>query len=578
MLTDVRFRWVQCQLDILSRLRTPGAVREALTKLPPTLDKTYEGLLQRIDDDEDKSLAREILEILTFSFRPLRLQEVCEMLQITSGLRALDESKCLADPIDILSICGSLLTFQKESGLVALAHHSVKAYLTSELQGRNAYFRLIPSQAHKNLAIKCLNYLSFDAFSHGPCPSAATLQDRYLRFPLLGYAAQRWASHVRALDNLDDSLWKSIKEFLFSADEGRGNFHAWVQLLIPSASVGKISQTPPLYYAASFGLTEVVRYVLDAGADIEAHGGRGGATPINIASFRGHYDVVKLLLDRGADPHAVDRYTQWSAIQWAGFNNHKEVFKLLTNSGDGIEDIAPFDREAARADLISRRQRMGDLGAQTVTVARAVIAPLWAGSERSHLWWDLVALAESQSDHPYGKAILTFVNLYKRLHNTAIVKSTVLNFEAIVGRGISVYVELQVSEPRIYSVLVGTRSLIDAKGVQVPAGIEKDIDRLLFSKASNSTDMKQYSLIFVAIDNEYAGCIALADERFAGHHSMKKTVLALEDRFITSTDLEGQEKGDSQERRAAEAIAAAWRRHRLMAPDKAKRTAMTLAL
>lgn len=202
-------------------IRTPGAVREALTKLPPTLDKTYEGLLQRIASDEDKALAREILEILAFTYRPLRLQEVSEMLQITSGLRTLDDSKCLADPLDTLSICGSLLTYQKDSGVVALAHHSVMTYLTSELHGRNAYFRLIPNQAHKNLAIKCLAYLSFDAFSDGPCPSAS-FRDRYSCFSLLGYAAHHWAFHVGALESLDDSLWQSVKDLLFSADEDVG--------------------------------------------------------------------------------------------------------------------------------------------------------------------------------------------------------------------------------------------------------------------------------------------------------------------------------------------------------------------
>jgi len=50
----------------------------------------------------------------------------------------------------------------------------------------------------------------------------------------------------------------------------------------------------------------VVRFILEEGVEIEARGGRGGATPLNIASFRGHVDVVKLLLEHGADPEAVD--------------------------------------------------------------------------------------------------------------------------------------------------------------------------------------------------------------------------------------------------------------------------------
>lgn len=512
MLIRIRFRWVQCQLDTLSRLRTPGAIREALTRLPPTLDKTYEGLLQRIDDEEDKVLAREILGILAFTFRPLRLREVCEALQITPGLKTLDESKCLADPIDILSICGSLLTYSEETGVVTLAHHSVKAYLTSDLQGKNAFFRLFPESAHKNLARKCLTYLLMDAFSDGPCPSAGTLQARYTQCPLLEYAAQRWADHVRNVENLDDSIWEPMKWFLFSADQGRGNFHAWVQMLLPNSDISCITKTPPLYYAASYGLTEVVKFLLNAGADMEVHAGRGGATPLNIASFRGHHDVAKLLLDRGANPHAVDRYARWSAIEWARYNGHTKIYKVLTESEDGIDDATPFDRAAARAELISRRQQMGDLGAQTITVAQADIAQSWKMSRESRrLWWTLIAKAESSSEHPSGKAILDFAHQYMRLHSSVIMRCTVLHFEAISGRGVSAYIELETPEPsRTYYVLVGTRNLLATKGVKPPADIDTDIDRLT-REFPDSTKVKQFSLIFVAIDDEYAGSLALAD-------------------------------------------------------------------
>ena len=515
MLIPVRFRWVQCQLDALSKLRTPGAVREALTKLPPTLDKTYEGLLQRINVEEDKNLAREILEILAFTLRPLKLHEVHEILQITPGLQALDESKSLADPLDILSICGSLLSYQKETEIVTLAHHSVKAYLTSDLQGKNEYFLLRPSNAHRNLAIKCLTYMDFNDFSSGPCPSANALRDRYEHFPLLEYAAQRWALHVRSVEELDESIWKVMKSFLFSADEGRGNFYAWVQLLLPTSDIRLISKTPPLYYAASFGLTEVVKYLLDAGADMEVHAGRGGATPLNIASFRGHYDVAKLLLERGADPHAIDRYASWSAIEWARYNGHGKVFRLLTGSEDGTDDLPPFDREHVRTTLISRRQQMGDLGAQSVIVTQTDIAPPWGASTASRsLWWTLVTLAESKSEHPSGRAIIECAHPSRRLHKSPIMKGNVVHFEAIVGRGVSAYVEPENPKPsRTYHVLIGSKILLGAKGIKLPASTDIDNDR--FREDFPGIIAKQFSLIFVAIDNEYAGLLVLTDSQHA---------------------------------------------------------------
>lgn len=227
----------------------------------------------------------------------------------------------------MLSICGSLLNFSSDDRLVTLAHHSVKTYLVSDIRGDANYFRISALEAHRNIAMKCLVYLSLDDFSSGPYKTESEVYGRYQRYPLLDYAAQQWAHHTLMVPDLGVSLWAILKSFLFSADEGRGNFLTWVQLLIPGSK--NVARTEPLYYAASFGLTTVVRYLLEAGANVEARGGRCGATPINIASYRGHIDVVKLLLAYGANPHSPDEAPGWNSIDWARSYGYNEILELF---------------------------------------------------------------------------------------------------------------------------------------------------------------------------------------------------------------------------------------------------------
>ena len=347
---ETRFRWVQCQLDLLSRLRTPGAIQKVLHSLPSTLDKTYEDMLGRIDGEEDRALTKQILQILTFNLYPLALSDVCEMLQITPGMRTLDETKCLTHPRDILSICGSLLHYHEESEIVTLAHHSVKSYLMSDLRGEAAYFKLKIQEGHHLMALYCLTYLSFDAFSVDLVPTSL-----YPRSNFIAYAVQNWPLHAREVEPVGEPLWTVLQSFLLSADTGRRNFHNWVQLLIPGSANARI--TLPLYYAASFGLTTVVKYLLHVGVDLEIRGGRAGATPINVAAFRGNLDVVKLLLEHGADPSVPDSEAGLNAVQWATYMSHRPVVEYFEKMGHKFQRAT----QAQGCTLISSNGTVIDL-------------------------------------------------------------------------------------------------------------------------------------------------------------------------------------------------------------------------
>ncbi|MDT7688681.1 MAG: fibronectin type 3 and ankyrin repeat domain protein 1 [Acidobacteriota bacterium] len=83
----------------------------------------------------------------------------------------------------------------------------------------------------------------------------------------------------------------------------------------------------PLMRASARGYTEVVRVLLDAGADSNAQRA-DGFTPLILAVFFGHEEIVRLLVERGADPSARTQLGM-TATRWAGSRGFAEMAGLL---------------------------------------------------------------------------------------------------------------------------------------------------------------------------------------------------------------------------------------------------------
>ncbi|KAF4631092.1 hypothetical protein G7Y89_g7033 [Cudoniella acicularis] len=75
------FRWVVCQLDSLKKCLKLDALRRALNSLPKTLDDTYARILRSIDEEYSQDAFR-ILQWLAYSARPLRIEEVAEVVAV----------------------------------------------------------------------------------------------------------------------------------------------------------------------------------------------------------------------------------------------------------------------------------------------------------------------------------------------------------------------------------------------------------------------------------------------------------------------------------------------------------------
>ena len=55
----------------------------------------------------------------------------------------------------------------------------------------------------------------------------------------------------------------------------------------------------PLHRAAGGGALDVVKYLIEKGADFRAIS-NDGATPLSLATKEGHLDIVKYIMEKGA--------------------------------------------------------------------------------------------------------------------------------------------------------------------------------------------------------------------------------------------------------------------------------------
>ena len=327
-----------CQIETLRRC-FPQSIKRALGELPKTLDDTYERTLQDIDE-EKRGYAHRLLQCLTVSIRPLRVEELAEVLAIQLGSDAETMPGFNADwrPDDaeeaVLSACSTMVAIVDVNGskVVQFSHFSVKEYLTSSRLAnshRVSYYHVPLLAAHTLLARACLCILlqlddSID-------------ETRIGDFPLAAYAADYWVDHAQ-FENVSSLIHDGIGRLF---DRDKQHFAAWIWLHdldrdSPQSPTSSTNPGPrgarPLYYAALCGFRELVEHLVGRHPqDINARGGNR-ATPLHASLDKGHHEIALSLLDRGADVNARDKRGA-TPLHLASRDGDTKVMKSLIGRG-----------------------------------------------------------------------------------------------------------------------------------------------------------------------------------------------------------------------------------------------------
>ena len=342
-----RFRWVFCQLEAL-RHCFPPSVRHILEELTETLDETYERILRDINK-ANRDHAHRLLQCLTAAVRPLRVEELAEVLAVDFGTGACGgTSKLNPDwrwedqQQAVLSICSSLISIVDESDfqIVQFSHFSVKEYLTStrlaDSSSNVSRFRIHLEAAHTILAKACLGVLL-------RLDQQVNENNVEKRFPLARYAAEHWVDHAK-FEQVSSQVWEAIKD-LFHPD--KPSFAAWLrvhdidvdhqELPLYTFSIPLLSKlaAAPLYYAALCGFHDLADHlIMKYPQQVNARGGFY-ASPLGVALGREYFDIAQLLYEHGADVDVLG-HMDGTPLRAASYRGNRKIVEWLLSHGANL--------------------------------------------------------------------------------------------------------------------------------------------------------------------------------------------------------------------------------------------------
>ncbi len=113
----------------------------------------------------------------------------------------------------------------------------------------------------------------------------------------------------------------------------------------------------PLHEAAFFGHIDMVAFLLDNGAYVDAEVQPFGHTPLMLAVQQSKYDIVAYLLKRGASLGTADRLSGFGLLHIAAAKGDVKMAGLLIKAGVNV--FAEDKRGMTARDAAARAKHIG---------------------------------------------------------------------------------------------------------------------------------------------------------------------------------------------------------------------------
>ncbi|KAK4204969.1 ankyrin repeat-containing domain protein [Triangularia verruculosa] len=165
--------------------------------------------------------------------------------------------------------------------------------------------------------------------------------------PLQSAAKGGHAQIVKSL--CENGAWinDNLKYDMLGVAAGRG-FYKLAEVLIslgsPLNAAYVYEHNSPLHHAAEAGHGDLVRLLMQQGADLEFRNA-DNHTALSLAARMKHIATIKQLHNQGADIDAISK-CDYTPLIWAAERGHTQVIRTLLEAGANIEARTAFGQTA----------------------------------------------------------------------------------------------------------------------------------------------------------------------------------------------------------------------------------------
>ncbi|EFX06671.1 ankyrin repeat-containing protein [Grosmannia clavigera kw1407] len=295
-------------------------VDELLSSIPNDVFDAYDSILSQT---LNKRRAQKLLQLLLAAKRPLRLDEASVALTVQDGsLPKMWEpgqfESVVKDLCGFISIQDDKLSFIHQTAREFLIHKDKRG-------GWQGHFGL--KESHRIMFQACSDYLLL--------PEIDTPRKRI--DPFLSYAGVYWPLHYKSQEaslvySNRETAARLCQSLRVAAEKGHEEV---VRILLDhGADIHTMNGRHAQIMAARGGHVGVLRLLLESGADVNARD-PSGKTASHIASLRGYEKVLRLLINNGADLFAEDHGGRTS-LYLASSRGHKEIARMLVSNGADV--------------------------------------------------------------------------------------------------------------------------------------------------------------------------------------------------------------------------------------------------